>query len=268
MRRTVSALAFAVATSSLVFAGCASKPSQPDVKVEQPQVQLAPTPPVTPRRKAELHTELAAGYYERGQMNVALDELKMAEENDATYARIYNVYGLVYTMLGEPAKAEANFQRALQMAPEDSEIHHNWGAFLCSHGRPAQSIPEFEIAARDPLYKTPAIALANAGKCSALLGNNAAAEGYFRRALSLKPLDGYAAYNLALLKYHESSYDEARQLMRIVMQQNDAPAPALYLGMCIERKKGDQRSEDSYIQQLKNRYPDSPEAKNLDGKDC
>jgi Tfp pilus assembly protein PilF len=38
--------------------------------------------------------------------------------------------------------------------------------------------------------------------------------------------------------------------------------------MCIERKKGDRNSEDSYVQQLKNRYPNSPEAKNLDGKDC
>jgi type IV pilus assembly protein PilF len=268
MRRITLAVALAVATSSLMLGGCASKPSQPDVKVEQPQVQLAPTPPVTPRRKAELHTELAAGYYERGQMSVALDELKEAEANDPTYPRIYNVYGLVYTMLGEAPKAEANFQKALQMAPDDSEIHHNWGAFLCSHGRPAQAIPEFEIAARDPLYKTPEIALANAGKCSALLGNKVAAEGYFRRALSLKPLDAYSAYNLALLKYHDASYDEARQLMRIVMQANDAPAPALYLGMCIERKKADQRGEDSYVQQLKNRYPNSPEAKNLDGKDC
>ena len=266
MRRTAAVLA--VAAVALLLAGCASKPSQPDVKIEQPQVQLAPTPPVTPRRKAQLHTELAAGYYERGQMNVALDELKAATDDDATYPKIYNVYGLIYTMLGEPAKAEENFRRALQLAPDDSEIHHNWGAFLCSHNRPAESIAEFEIAARDPLYKTPAIALANAGKCSALMGNNVAAEAFFRRALSLKPLDAYAAYNLALLKYREANYDEARVLMRTVMQQNDAPAPALYLGMCIERKKGDRSSEDSYIQQLKNRYPKSPEAQNLDGKDC
>ncbi len=258
-----------VVVASLALYGCASKPSQPENRVEPPPpVLLAPTAPVTGRRKAELHTELAAGYYERGQMNVALDELKEAESNDPTYAKIYDVYGLVYTMLGEEAKAEANFQRALQIAPNDSDIHHNWGAFLCSHGRPAQAIPEFEIAARDPLYKTPEIALANAGKCSALLGNKAAAEGYFRRALSLKPLDAYAAYNLALLKYHESNYDESRSLMRIVMQQNNPPAQALYLGMCIERRKGDRSSEQSYVMQLKNRYPDSPEAKNTDGKDC
>jgi type IV pilus assembly protein PilF len=93
------------------------------------------------------------------------------------------------------------------------------------------------------------------------LGNNAGAEAYFRRALSLKPLDASAAYNLALLKYKQGYYDEARALMRIVMQtQNPQPA-ALFLGHCIEQKKGDTSSEQSYVTQLRNRYPDSDEAK-------
>ena len=267
MRRITALLA---AAAAIAVAGCASKPTQttPQTVIETPQVQLAPQPPVTPRRKAELHTELAAGYYERGQMSVALDELKLAERDDPTYSRIYNVYGLVYTMIGEADTAEANFRRALSIAPNDSELHHNWGAFLCSHGHPAESIAEFEIAARDPLYKTPEIALTNAGKCSVLLGKNAEGEQYFRRALSLKPQDASAAYNLALLDYREGRLDEAQTLMRTVMSQNNAPAPALYLGMCIEKRKGDRDSQDSYAQQIRNRFPRSPESQNLDGKDC
>jgi len=49
--------------------------------------------------------------------------------------------------------------------------------------------------------------------------------------------------------------------MRIVMQQN-APAPeALFLGMCVEQKLGDVQAEQSYALQLRNRFPDSAEAK-------
>jgi len=44
---------------------------------------------------------------------VALDELGEATKLDANNPRIYNVYGLVYTMLGDNPKAEQNFQRAL-----------------------------------------------------------------------------------------------------------------------------------------------------------
>ncbi len=45
------------------------------------------------------------------------------------------------------------------------------------------------------------------------------------------------------------------------MQQPPAPPEALYLGMCIERKLGDRSAEPSYVSQLRNRYPDSAEAK-------
>jgi Tfp pilus assembly protein PilF len=38
--------------------------------------------------------------------------------------------------------------------------------------------------------------------------------------------------------------------------------------MCIEKRKGDRESQDSYAQQIRNRFPRSPEAQNLDGKDC
>ena len=90
-------------------------------------------------------------------------------------------------MLGDNAKAEQNFQRALALAPQDSEIRHNWGWYLCSNDRPRESIPEFELALRNPLYRTPEIALVNAGRCSAAFGDTAGAEAYFRRALAISP---------------------------------------------------------------------------------
>lgn len=267
MRPLLLALAAALL---LVLGGCqTSKPdlaaaraqAEREAQEASPNAQINRTPPATPRRRAELHTELAQGYYERAQMNVALQELAIAETDDPTYARIYSMYGLVYTMLGDNTKAEANFRRALSLGPNDPEIRHDWGAYLCTHGRLEQSIAEFDFAAADPLYKAPEVALTNAGKCSAQMGNAAAAEAYFRRALSLKPQDYSAAYNLALLKYKQGYYDEARALMRIVMQQNNPQPEALFLGHCIEQKKGDAGSEQSYVTQLRNRYPDSDEAK-------
>ncbi len=125
----------------------------------------------TPKERAKLHADLGAGYYERGRMDIALEELNEAVKLDPDDARIYNLFGLVYAMLGENAKAEQNFQRALAMAPQDSDIHHNWGWYLCSNGRPRESIPEFEKALANPLYKTPETALINAGRCSIAIGD-------------------------------------------------------------------------------------------------
>jgi type IV pilus assembly protein PilF len=269
--------ALAAAAVALVVAGCQSNPFAPAQPAPPaptgPQIQPAQQPrvvqqEVTPRQRAELHAELAAGYYERAQMDVALEELATAARLDPSYPRIYNLYGLVYTVMDDLPQAEANFRRALELAPNDSEARHNWGWYLCTHGRARESIAEFEHAIRNPLYRTPEIALVNAGKCAASIGDVAAADQYFRRALQMRPNDPTAAYNLALLSYKGGRLPESRALMRAVMQQGTPPPEALFLGMCIERKLGDRQSEQSYASQLRNRYPNSAETRAIGTEAC
>ena len=259
--------AFLGLTTLVLVAGCASTKS-PQTPSQPPASEPVKAQEVTPLQRAQIKTDLAAGYYERGQFDVALEVLDESQKIDPNYPKTYNVYGLVYTMLGETQKAENNFQRALLLAPNDPEVHANWGAFLCTTGRPHEAIPEFEAALRDPLYKSPEIALINAGKCTAALGDNKKADEYLRRAMTASPGNPIAAYNLALLAYRESRLDDARGWMRPVMRDATPRPEALYLGMCIERKGGDKQAEISYQTQLRNRYPDSPEAKALTTQAC
>ena len=251
----------------LIVAGCASnKPAQTPPQPPAPEPVKAQE--ATPLQRAQIKTDLAAGYYERGQFDVALEVLDESQKIEPNYAKTYNVCGLVYTMLGETPKAESNFQRALALAPSDPEIRANWGAYLCATGRAREAIPEFEAALRDPLYKSPEIALINAGKCTAVLGDPKKADEYFRRAIGVSPGNPVAAYNLALLAYRESRLDDARTWMRPVMRDAAPRAEALFLGMCIERKQGDKQAEASYLTQLRNRYPESPEAKAITTQAC
>ncbi len=255
----------AVVSSLAVLAACSSKPPVPE---PPPRVTIAPQPPTSPLDRARMHTNLAAGYYERGQMDVAIDELNFAVSLDATYAPAYNLYGLVYAVLGEDRKAEQNFERALQISPNDSDFHHNWGWYLCQHKREREALVQFDIAVKNPLYRTPEIALVNAGRCAMTLGEVRNAEAYFRRALAAQPGNALANYGLALVAYKEARYDEARTWMRGVMQITSPPPEALYLGLCIERKLGDRQAELSYISQLRNRYPDSVETKAITTETC
>jgi type IV pilus assembly protein PilF len=253
--------------AAMVLAACASKPATP---VQAPP---ADQPPVkaqeaTPQQRAHIRTELAAGYYERGQMDIALEELGTAKALDPTNPQVYNVYGLVYAMLGERDKAEDSFRQAIALAPNDPQIRENWAAYLCATARAREALPEFEQVLKDPLYKTPEIALINAGKCSAALGQTKNAEDYLRRALGASPGNPVAAYNLALLAYRDARVGEARAWMRPVMQQSSPPPEALYLGACIERKQGDREAARSYESQLRNRWPESPEAKAIASGGC
>jgi type IV pilus assembly protein PilF len=259
--------AFLGLTALVLVAGCASTKS-PQTSQQQAASDPVKSQEATPLQRAQIKTDLAAGYYERGQFDVAIEVLDESQKLEPNYAKTYNVYGLVYTMLGETQKAEGNFQRALALAPNDPDIRANWGAFLCATGRTRESIPEFETALRDPLYKSPEIALINAGKCTAMLGDGKKADEYFRRAIASSPGNPIAAYNLALLAYRESRLDDARSWMRPVMRDSSPRPEALFLGMCIERKGGDKQAEISYQTQLRNRYPESAEAKAITAQAC
>jgi type IV pilus assembly protein PilF len=265
--RSLAVAAFAVSVAALLGA-CQTTPASPSAPPRQPDPPPIKQQEVSAKDRAALHAELGAGYYERGQMDVALVELNEAAKLDASNPRVYNIYGLVYAMLGDNPKAEQNFQRALALAPQDPEIRHNWGWYLCSNGRPREALAEFELALRDPLYRTPEIALVNAGRCSIAAGDNAGAQAYFRRAQAIAPNDPGAAYGLALIAYRAGRLDDARGAMRRLMQLPTPGPEALYLGMCIERKSGDRTAEMSYIAQLRNRYPDTAEAKSVTTGTC
>jgi len=250
----------------LIMGGCSSNKSTENY---QPTRQLPPQPQeASPKTRAQLHTDLGAGYFERGQMEVALQELNEAVTADPTYAPAYNIFGLVYSVLGQDAKAQQSFERAIELAPSDPEIRHNWGWYLCSHKRERDSLVQFNAAIADPLYKTPEIAMANAGRCAQEMGDLRLAEAYFRRAIAIAPSNQNASYGLAIIAYKEARYPEARTYIRAAVQTN-APAPeSLYLGMCVERKLGDRDGELSYISQLRNRYPESAETKAIASARC
>ena len=154
---------------------------------------VAPTPPPPPPIKeaplpvrANLRAELAAGYYERGQMDVALQELAEAVKLDPTNPKIYNVYGLVYATLGQDAEAAAQFPQGARTGAYRVRVPAELGLVPCARtARPGQSIPEFERPWNDPLYRTPEIALINAGRCAGSLGENRQAEQFFKRALAV-----------------------------------------------------------------------------------
>jgi type IV pilus assembly protein PilF len=244
---------------AVALAACTTKQT---VQQSPEPTPLPPPTPASPQVRAQLHTELGAGYYERGQMDIALEELNLAVKIDPNYAQAYNIYGLVYATLGDDRKAEENFGRALQLAPNDSDIHHNWGWYLCQHKREREALAEFETAVRNPLYRTPEIALVNAGRCSQPFDEKAA-EGYYRRALVAQPGNPLASLGLAQIAYRSGRYDEARTWMKGVMLTTNPPPEALRLGVCIERKLADRQAELSYVSQLRNRYPEAPETKGI-----
>ena len=244
----------------VLAAGCAS---QPELKGPVGKTGTVTGDPTAPRNRARVHTDLGMAYYARGNMSVAVEELRIAVAADPTYAPAHGAFGLVYMELRENALAEESFRRGLEYAPDDPDINHNYGWFLCQVDRPNEAKPYFRRALDNPLYATPGRTYAAAGACALQQGDLKEAELNLERALRFEPNLPVAMLKLAELRYRQKRYPDAR----VALTRYTAIAPlspeSLWLGVRIERRMGSRTAELSYANQLRRRFPASPETQLL-----
>jgi type IV pilus assembly protein PilF len=212
------------------------------------------------RHRARARTDLAAGYYRNGQLAVALDEARRATAMDPNHAEAYGLLGLIYMDMNEKRDAEANFQRALKLDPANSELNNNYGYFLCNTGRERESIEYFNQAIRDPLYRTPARANQNAGACLMRIKDYAGAERYLRRSFELDAGMAVPKFLLSRLYLATNQVEKATFYYNVLAKSIEPSAESLWLGLRVARANADLRTETQLANELKQRFPQSPEA--------
>ncbi|WP_317205767.1 type IV pilus biogenesis/stability protein PilW [Janthinobacterium sp.] len=216
----------------------------------------------TAQKRAAIRMQLAVGYYEQGQFEVALDEIKQALQADPEFADAYGVRALIYMGMGQTALAEDNFLRALKLAPQHPDLSNNYGSFLCQNGRAAQSIAYFETALKNPAYQSPGQAYNNAGSCSLKVKDNAGAERYLLRALQFTPESPATNANLARVYYERRDYARAGLFvsrLTKVAKMESLTADVLWLAIKVQHQLGDAGAEASMATQLRRHHSASPE---------
>jgi type IV pilus assembly protein PilF len=216
------------------------------------------------RRRAEVHTMLAAEYYSRGNYSVALGETRAAIKDDPTYFYAYNMQGLVYMELREDGPAREAFNRALQLAPNNPDVLNNFGWFLCLRNETQRGMEMMRRASADTLYATPEKAWFSIGLCHRKNGNAAEAEDALRRAILIRPEMIGALYNLAQVSFERGNYKDAENYLNRFTRLATPNLESLVLGVKVARANKDRAAEESYLQQLRRRYPDAPELRDLE----
>ena len=235
-----------------LLAACAPQPPEHDTGTIIGEVG-------DPRNRAKLRTELASLYFGNGNLGVALEELRAAVAADSNYAPAHGMYGLVYMQMKDNERAEASFERALRLSPNDGDINHNYGWFLCQTSREEKSIEYFLTALRNPLYGTPWRSYSAAGMCTLKLKRTKDAEAFFERALKAEPDEPASLLYLGQIRYQQGNTGEARRLVARHNKLVTPSAESLWLALRIEHRLGDRMTEQSYANQLRRRYPSSPE---------
>jgi len=220
-------------------------------------------PTATTNEAAATNLRLAVEYMQRQEYETALEKLDRARQADPGYALTYNTYGVLYQTLGDNARAEQNFKRALQLGGDDSATMNNYGRFLCQQNRVDEADAIFRKAANNPLSESREIPLTNAGIC--MLGSKRVPEGekYLRAALELNPRMPAALLHMSRLTFDQGDALRARGYLQRYLEAGKPTAESLWLGIQIEEKLGDKDAVASYSMMLRNNFPDSEQAQQL-----
>jgi type IV pilus assembly protein PilF len=212
------------------------------------------------RTRAKAHVELASAYYEAGRLAISLEEADIALKSDPTYAPAYNIKGLVNYELRENAAAEATFKRGLALAPQDPDLNHNYGWFLCRTGRELESTLWFMNAVKNPLYQTPARSYLAAANC-VQTKNPTDAQDFLDRALRVEPNNPAVLLGYAEFLYRQDRPLESKALLdRYQKAVGEPNAEGWWLLLRVARKLNDRVGEASSGAQLRKRFPNSPQA--------
>ena len=222
--------------------------------------------PDNPKTKiARDNTALGLGYMQQGKLEVALEKLQKALAADPRHVDAHTVIAVLFERIGDNVHAEEHYRRAAQLRPKSGNENNNLGWFLCNRlGRYDEAATHFELAVADPFYQTPVVALANAGACALKGGRLDAAERDLRLALERGPDNAEALVQMADLLYRKNEFFKARAFIQRYEAVGQPTAQALLLGRNIELRLGNGTAAVDYTRRLRERFPDSEQARSLD----
>lgn len=247
----------------VVLTGCANNLNAAGQAVNQADIVTESDEPDN-RRRARLRLELASGYFEQGQTNVALDELKQALVADPTFVDAYSLRGLVYMRLNDLPLAEDSFKRALALSPRDAGAAHNYGWFLCQQGRYPESKQWFGRAISNPTSVGQSKSLMAQGICQVRAGQRLEGEQSLTKSYELDAGNPVTGYNLASLLYERGELVRSQFYIRRLNNSELANAETLWLGIKIEHRLNNPEAMQQLASQLKKRFEQSKEAAAFD----
>jgi len=241
-----------------LLAGCAAPNQQTANEFNLPSEQT------DARRRARIRLELAAGYFDDGKTEIALDELNQVLAIDPTYPDAYNLRGLAYMRMGDMQVAEESFRRAAALNPRDGDVQNNYGWLQCQQGRYAEAEKSFQQALASPIYGGRARTFLAMGVCQARANRLDDAERSLLRSYELDAANPVTGYNLSRVLYQRGEFQRAQFYIRRINNSEQANAESLWLGIKVENRLSEAQAMAQLSEQLRKRYPQSRERASLD----
>lgn len=243
----------------VLLAGCATSGSN-NQRTRQQKANAA-------HNAAETNTQLAVGYLEKGETEVALEKIRRALLQDPESAGAHTVAGVIFERINLFDDAERHYRQAAKLSPNNGDVLNNYGQFLCKVRRFEESIEYFNRAIAQPFYENPEVALTNAGTCLEQSGDLSSAEQRYRQALDANERYPDALFLLSRSLCKRGDDFRARAfLQRLQAAGGDSPE-SLWLCYAIETRMGDTKTASDCASQLRSYFPESSQAQRLGQED-
>lgn len=265
---------WATVAGLLSLAACSAPAARSVGEDGQGQDKATPELSAVPaaQRLAGLRLALATAYYQQGQDEVALDELRQALASQPDLVPALNLRGLVHLRLGQWPQAERSLQRALALAPQDADVAHNLAWTLCqqpqaqpqTQAQHENMVALFERALAQPGYAHAARSWTALGLCQQRAARLPQAEASLTQAWRLEPASLPVAVLLAQLHGARSQWQQASQVLAQAHARLPASAQSLWLAVKVARKLDNQALFRQSAEQLRQEFGRSPQALALD----
>lgn len=212
------------------------------------------------KKAADINVRLGASYLLQKRIGLARVKLEKALEQDPDNALAHSTIALLLENVGQHEDVISHYEEAISLAPDNSDIKNNFGTYLCNQSRYDEAQALFQKAIDDPYYKTPIVALINAGKCALTSSKYKVAESYLRQALRKDPKSITALYSMAVLGIKSKRYLMTRAYVQRYHSIVKPSAKSLWLQISAEKSLGDKQVANKLISKLNKEFPDSDEA--------
>lgn len=215
------------------------------------------------KKAAEYYAQLGAGYLQQNRLALAKDYLEKALDKNKRSVNAQHYYALLQDRLGQHKKARLYFRKAVRQDRENPELLNNYGSHLCQNGETKLAVVAFMEALKDPLYKTPEFAWANAGACLQKKGETRQAALYLRKALDINERFPLALYKMAELE-HSNGQNAAAQAFLYRYNELAADTPeTLWLCYRVHRALQENSRAEKCANDLAAHFPKSKQARQL-----
>jgi type IV pilus assembly protein PilF len=212
---------------------------------------------------AAINTQLAVAYLKQNNLSAARDTIDKALKQNPRTAETQMTAGLVYDQLGDQKKALGHFNEAAKLGKDNPDVLNNVAVYQCRKGDRKRGEELFLKAAASPLYKTPAVAYTNAGRCARADSRPKDAEQYFRKALTYKADQPDVLQQLAEVTHELGNNMQSRAFLQRYFASAPASASMLLLGYRVETELGDAAAAGDYSKRLIRDFSSSTEAETL-----